>query len=54
VSVTTGYTLHQLGFTRDMSVSERASVAMLVGTLLVARSPASALAVVEELKAAGQ
>lgn len=40
-------------FMRDMSVTSRAAVAILASVILVARSPSSAIAIVNELRAKG-
>ncbi len=40
-------------FTQGMSVSSRIAVSVLVGAILVARSPSSAIAIVNELRAKG-
>ncbi len=42
-----------ISFTREMSPSHRVAVAILCGAILVARSPSSAIAVVNELRAKG-
>lgn len=42
-----------MDFMKPMSGTERWAVSLLVGTLLVARSPASAIAIIDELQAAG-
>lgn len=43
----------RIEFMKDMSSGEVAAVSMLVATLLVARSPASAIAIIKELRASG-
>jgi len=43
-----------ISFTRDMPLSARIAVSMLAGAIMVARSPSSAIAVVNELRAKGQ
>lgn len=40
-------------FTREMALEQRIAVSMMVGAVLVARSPSSAMAVVNELRAKG-
>lgn len=42
-----------ISFTKDMPPTHRAAVAILTGAILVARSPSSAIAVVNELRAKG-
>lgn len=43
----------QIEFMQSMNGAETTAVSLLIGTLLVARSPASAIAIIDELKAAG-
>jgi Kef-type K+ transport system membrane component KefB len=42
-----------ISFAREMPIAHRAAVALLAGAILVARSPSSAIAVVNELRAKG-
>lgn len=43
----------QVSFLRDFSIAGRVAVAVLAGAILVARSPSSAIAIVNELRAKG-
>mmetsp|Transcript_12591 Transcript_12591/g.25647 ORF Transcript_12591/g.25647 Transcript_12591/m.25647 type:complete len:715 (-) Transcript_12591:464-2608(-) len=43
----------QLEFTKDLSAGQQGGVAILVGTLACARSPSSAIAIIDDLRAAG-
>eukprot|EP00471_Norrisiella_sphaerica_P000167 CAMPEP_0184484030 /NCGR_PEP_ID=MMETSP0113_2-20130426/5720_1 /TAXON_ID=91329 /ORGANISM="Norrisiella sphaerica, Strain BC52" /LENGTH=601 /DNA_ID=CAMNT_0026864781 /DNA_START=486 /DNA_END=2291 /DNA_ORIENTATION=- len=42
-----------LEFTKDLTASQQGGVAILVGTLACARSPSSAIAIIDDLRAAG-
>lgn len=43
----------QIAFMRDMNTAGKVAVAILMGTIFVARSPASAIAVINEMRAKG-
>lgn len=52
-SITVFFLGDHISFMQDLSFNERLAVALLAGTVFVARSPASAIAVINELRAKG-
>ena len=52
-SITVFFLADHISFMQDLSFNERLAVALLAGTVFVARSPASAIAVINELRAKG-
>lgn len=52
-SITVFFLADHISFMEDMNFSTRLAVALLAGTVFVARSPASAIAVINELRAKG-
>lgn len=52
-SLTVFFLADHISFMEDMNFSTRLAVALLAGTVFVARSPASAIAVINELRAKG-
>lgn len=52
-SITVFFLADHISFMEDLGFNERLAVALLAGTVFVARSPASAIAVINELRAKG-
>lgn len=53
VTVSMYLLLHVIPFAREMNLAARIAIAMLTGTIAIARSPASAIAIINELRARG-
>ncbi|MEZ5069884.1 MAG: cation:proton antiporter [Bacteroidales bacterium] len=53
VSLAMFFVIRMLPFLREMSLAARVAVSLLAGTIAIARSPASAIAVINELRARG-